>query len=80
LLEFLDSFHVKGALEHREEGRRQKQAYDRATPEERARVLGHAVDEIEVDAVGREMYGEEWGELEREQADIIRKRQKEEGR
>jgi hypothetical protein len=30
--------------------------------------------------VGREMYGEEWGELEREQADIIRKRQKEEGR
>jgi hypothetical protein len=80
LQEFLESQDVRWQLEHYEEGRREKEAYERATPEERARVLGHAVDEIEVDAVGREMYGEEWGELEREQADIIRKRQKEEGR
>lgn len=72
LLAFLASPAVKAALAHEEEGRREFAAYTSASPEERAQVLGEAVDEV-----GREMYGEEWGEAEREAADHFRKAAKE---
>lgn len=44
---------------------RERAAYDRASPEERARVLGRTPAEVELD------------ELQREQADLARKRERE---